>query len=103
MGGAVWTSIYRGFALGTPVISSSSGALPELVKNDVSGILCEPGCVRSLAEAIDRLSSGDELRSVLGAGARKFFLSEFTETVNYQKLIECYDLAIDTARRLSPT
>ena len=42
------------FEHGTPVISTRAGSLGDLVADGVDGILCEPGSVSSLAEALHR-------------------------------------------------
>lgn len=40
------------FTYGTPVIATTAGSLGEQVRDNVDGLLCEPGDIDSLAEAI---------------------------------------------------
>ncbi len=47
-------SVIEAFGAGTPVIGSRIGGIPELVIDGETGLLCEPGDVRSLADAIMR-------------------------------------------------
>ncbi len=51
------TVIYESFQIGTPVIASRIGGIPELVTDGKSGLLVEPGSVLSLAHAMERLTS----------------------------------------------
>lgn len=46
-------------ATGTPVIAPALGGLPELVNDEVTGLLVEPGSVESLALALMRASGRD--------------------------------------------
>ncbi|WP_227357571.1 glycosyltransferase [Haladaptatus salinisoli] len=45
-------TIYESFARGLPVIGSKIGGIPELVSDDVRGILMEPGSTESLKSAV---------------------------------------------------
>jgi glycosyltransferase involved in cell wall biosynthesis len=58
------------FAAGAPVVASSVGALPELVRPDVTGLLVPPQDARALAAALDRLISDPALRRRLGDNGR---------------------------------
>lgn len=54
----------------TPIIATSVGGIPELVKNGFSGILAPPGDASGLANAIRRLHSNKELRVRLAENGR---------------------------------
>ena len=53
----------EGMTIGLPVIASNRGALPEVIGD--AGILIDPEDVRSLAEAIERVLTDDQLRQSL--------------------------------------
>ncbi len=55
----------------TPVVSTFSGAIPEYVKHNETGILVPERDSADLAEAMARLLKDDDLRKRLGANARK--------------------------------
>lgn len=74
------TSIAGLEAMSTAVtlIGTRVGGIPELIQNEVTGLLVEPGDPRELAEAITRLALDGDLRTRLGINARQRVLSEFT-------------------------
>jgi glycosyltransferase involved in cell wall biosynthesis len=56
-------------ALGTPVVATAVGGVPEVVRHDVNGLLVRPGDPAGLAEAMQRLVSEPGLRDRLAAAA----------------------------------
>ena len=48
-------SCLEAFSLGTPVVASAIGALPEIVEHDRTGLLVSPGKPGELAAAVNRL------------------------------------------------
>jgi glycosyltransferase involved in cell wall biosynthesis len=61
----------EGMAAGKPVVASRVGGLPEVVKDDHNGLLFEPGDGGMLARQLAKLAGDVELRSRLGAQARR--------------------------------
>lgn len=56
------TSILDAQALGVPVVATNTGGIPDVVNNDVSGILVPPRDPSSLASAINKMLDDTELR-----------------------------------------
>jgi glycosyltransferase involved in cell wall biosynthesis len=56
---------------GRPVVASRVGGIPDLVRDDVNGLLVEPGDTEALADALVRILSDHELAERLAAGARE--------------------------------
>ena len=54
-------SVFEAFALGTPVVASNIGGIPEQVR-DGCGLLFEPGSVGELGQALQRMCTDRELR-----------------------------------------
>ncbi len=62
---------YEGFAhqlievasLGTPIITTNIGGNPELIQNDIDGILIEPNNKKQILSAIIKIFGNDEFRS----------------------------------------
>lgn len=57
-------------ALGTPVIATPVGGVPEVVEDGVNGLLFPPGASARLADAVRRLLDDPALRERLAQGAR---------------------------------
>ncbi len=62
-------AIAEAMARGLPVISTTAGAIPDLVEDGVSGILVNPGDWQDLGAAIHRLFTESDLRRNLAEGA----------------------------------
>ena len=62
-------TVVEALGVGTPVVATRVGGVPEVVADGVNGLLVEPGDVEGLAAAIGRLCFEDGLRERLAAGA----------------------------------
>jgi glycosyltransferase involved in cell wall biosynthesis len=56
-------------AVGTPVVATAVGGVPEVVRDDVNGLLVAPGDADALAAAMRRILDDDALRDRLAAAA----------------------------------
>ena len=56
---------------GTPVIASAHGGLTDIVDDERTGLLVEPGSSEALAAAMRSIDTDDELAARLGAAARR--------------------------------
>ncbi len=63
--------IAEGMACGRAVIASAAGGAAEIVSPNVDALTHEPGDVRGLAAAIERLARDAALRARLGAAGRR--------------------------------
>lgn len=61
-----------------PVIAANSGGAPEVVRDEVTGVLVPPGDKFQLAEAIVRLALDPTKRSVLGRNGNESLQENFT-------------------------
>jgi glycosyltransferase involved in cell wall biosynthesis len=57
-------------AVGTPVVATAVGGVPEVVHDGENGLLVPPGDPEALREALARVLGDPELRGRLAAGAR---------------------------------
>ncbi len=64
-------------ALGTPVVASNVGGIPEIVRDGLDGLLVPPGNPEALASALKVLLSDPHLRREMRGNARQRFLSHF--------------------------
>jgi len=74
----------QSMACGTSVVSTRSGAIPEYVKHNETGILVPERDVDSLASAVTKLLEKDELRKKLGKNARKYAVENFDAKKNVE-------------------
>lgn len=86
--------VLEAFAFGTPVAVSDIGPLPGIVQHGVSGVVFQPGNPESLLDEVRKAWKAPGLLERLGAGARAAFLRDYTEDVNYKRLMEIYEAAI---------
>ena len=78
-------------ACGKPVITSNASALPEVVENGTTGILCPPGDVNAFADACRALAADPQRASAMGRAGRDRAEREFSEdhlVSRYADLIE---------------
>lgn len=77
-------------ACGKPVIATDAGGLPEMVENEVSGLLVPYGSVSKLASAILELLNDEDRASEMGRRARKRVEKMFTWTAVSNRISEVY-------------
>jgi glycosyltransferase involved in cell wall biosynthesis len=93
---AVVPSLYEGFgipaaeamACGTPVISTSGGALPEVVGN--AGILVPPGNADALAAAIRQLLGDKQTQQRMSEAGRRMVKEKFNWERAANETVEVY-------------
>ncbi len=94
-------SVYEGFGLpaaeamccSTPVISTTAGALPEIVGD--AGILVPPADTRALAEAIAGLLDNPDRRRQLGEKGQRRIINMFDWRNTAKNTVEVYREAIE--------
>jgi len=101
---AVVPSLYEGFGLpaaeamacGVPVVSTTAGALPEVIgQSGVAGVLVPPARSDSLASQIAALLGAPEKREAMGVEGRKRVASLFTWRRAAELTVEVYRRAIE--------
>ncbi len=97
---AVVPSLYEGFSLpaieamacGVPLVTTTGGALPEVVgRHGHTALLVPPNDPDALATAIGRLLSNAQLRDRLGRAGRQRVLNRFTWRITAEKTLEQYE------------
>jgi glycosyltransferase involved in cell wall biosynthesis len=73
--------------LGTPVVATRVGGIPEIVSDGVDGLLARPADSRSLADAIVALLEDPQMRSRMSGAGREKVLGRF----QFQQMVRDYE------------
>ena len=77
---AIGVATMEAMAMGTPVVVTGVGGVPELVDDGVSGLLVQPERPAELAAKIERLARDPELAHRIGEAGRRKVESEFNSS-----------------------
>lgn len=83
-------SVIEAFAMGIPVIGSRIGGIPELVKDNETGLTFEPGNAEDLREKIETILTDRSSLVQMGKNAQKFVEDELNPEKYYQQLMKIY-------------
>jgi glycosyltransferase involved in cell wall biosynthesis len=84
------TKLFEYMAMGKGIVASRLGQIGEVLVDQETALLTEPGNARQLADAILRLSGSPELRERLGSAARQAAVAEHTWKHNAQRVLDAY-------------
>jgi len=93
-------SLVLAMGAGLPVIASKVAGIPEVIQDNVSGLLVEPGDVPQLAAAMTRVLQDDTLRVLLSQEARAFVRPRFGVDGYIASMTSLYDRLL-TAKQIS--
>jgi len=88
-------AIIEAMASGVPVVGTTIGAVPDLIRDGVDGRVVEPGDVRGLADALEALVTAPALRASMGASIRERAEKAHDLTQLSRRLGELYQAVLD--------
>lgn len=89
-------TIIESYNLGTPVIGSNAGGIPEIIKDEITGYIFESRNPEHLLEKLKKaISLSNESYLDLHKNSLKFANENFNEKKYYTKLINFYSEIID--------
>ena len=91
-------TILEAMSMRKPVVATRVGGIPEIITNEVEGLLVEPGNSLQLAKAISRMFSDSSERRRFGSNARKRVEKEFTWETIARKTFEFYSNLLNDMR-----
>ena len=85
------TTVKEAFYLNVPVIGTDVGGIPELIKNNETGIIVPPENPSKLAQAVNELLSDKEKAEKLAINGNTFVTNNMTWDVILPKYIQFYE------------
>ena len=79
------------FINGKPVIASNIGGIPEIVEDNINGLLFEPGNIEELKNCILKYWNNPELSVQHGKNGYQKAITQYTEDKYYNELIKIYE------------
>ena len=70
-------SILEAMASGLPIISTTVGSIPEIIKNGVNGFLIEPGDIIGIAKHIDYLASNKKIMNKISINNSRIAIKRY--------------------------
>jgi colanic acid/amylovoran biosynthesis glycosyltransferase len=82
--------LMEAMASGLAVVASDLSGIPELVEDEVTGLLTPPGDPAALASALARLARDPDLRRRLGAAGRERVHAEYDQAASARQLVALF-------------
>lgn len=84
------TKLFEYMAMGKGIVASRLGQIGDVLKDEETALLVEPGNARELCEAIMRLTESRSLSEQLGAAARREAIAQHTWAHNARRVLDAY-------------
>ncbi len=91
--------VTQALAMEKPVVATNVGGIPEIVKNNQTGLLVPPTNSRALARAILELLEDREKAERLGRNGRKLIEEKFSQETMIEKIEDLYRELLKKRRR----
>jgi glycosyltransferase involved in cell wall biosynthesis len=92
-------SVLEAYAAGRPVIGSRIAGIPELVREDETGVLFPAGDAATLAATLDRFATLPDIRlAAMGAAGRRWVERDFSAAAYRARMLDLYQ-SIDGGAR----
>jgi len=85
------TKIFEYMAMGKAIVASRLGQIGEVLSDEETALLVEPGNVNELTAALVRVAESSELRARLGPSAREAAVRNHTWGHNARRVLEAYE------------
>jgi len=92
-------SLQEALFYGCVGLGSRAGGIPELIEDEVNGLLVPPGDIAALSEAMDRLMSDDRWLEKLRSQTRSSIVAkQMTADAMVQNYLELYEKTLSVSR-----
>jgi glycosyltransferase involved in cell wall biosynthesis len=82
--------LLEAMAMEKPVVASRVGGIPDLVKDNVNGLLITPGDAKGLADALKKLLNDKGLANIMGREGRKRINDKFSADAMVRSISDIY-------------
>ncbi len=79
-------AIIEAMASGLPIVASSVGGIPDVIRNGENGFLIEPGDIQGLVYYLETLIKDSNLRESIGVKNHLYAITEYSVDTNLCKL-----------------
>jgi glycosyltransferase involved in cell wall biosynthesis len=84
-------SLMESYALGKPAIAARIGGMPELIREEQTGLTFTPGSVHELADVLRRFANPRDLRiEEMGHEGRVWMKAEYTPEHYRERILNLY-------------
>ncbi len=94
-------SILESNSFGKPVIASRIAGIPEIIKDNKTGILFDTGNIEDCMKKVLLLWNNPSLVKRLGKNAKKFVEVEFGPEKHYKKIMQIYNKALNKSSKVA--
>ena len=84
-------SILEAMAMGKPVLGSNMGGIPELVRNNETGLIFQTNDYKELTDKINLLLNNENLIKLYGRNARNIFDNMYNKETHYESILHIYE------------
>lgn len=91
-------SMLEAMALGKPVIATSAGGIPEVIRNGIEGILIDVGDDNAVTEALQKLKNPN-IRRKMGYAGQQRVKSEFSIKRQADDFLRCVKKIVHNHRK----
>src|SRR5690606_9755598 len=89
--------LLEALAVGCPVVSTSVGAIPDIVSETLkTGLIVEPRDINALRDALFKLLDDHELRKEYGRAGQEYVFEHYSTEVIYKKHLDLWNRLIRT-------
>jgi glycosyltransferase involved in cell wall biosynthesis len=91
-------ALMEAMAMEIPCVSTLIAGIPELIQNEVEGLLVSASSSEELAAAMERLIVSPDLRRQLGSAARAKVMRSYNLNENISRLADAFEQCLSTGR-----
>lgn len=89
-------TLAEGAACGLPCVGSNAEGIPEVIDNQESGLLFEPGNSADLADKLEKLLKDSKLREKMGQKGREYVMRNFAKSNQVNQFNEALQELVTT-------